>query len=280
MFDDLETIPEAVKSAGAHVCERCRGTGKYTYRNGMTYPCGKCRSTGRLHTSYEQRAKARASAAKTKAKKEFENINLFKEQEPVAFEWLMNAKGDFPRSLIESVAKWGTLTEKQLAAVYRCIARDNDRAEERKKQAKGDDVDLSAVFERFEIALEKGIKRPRMNVIGFKFSLAPAHGKNAGHLYVKDSHDEYLGKVSADGKLYRSRECTPEQVAGLQAIADDVLEAAKAYGQKHGQCSFCSRELSNKISIALSMGPICADNFGFPHDEGYARSVNPEAFED
>ena len=51
--------------------------------------------------------------------------------------------------------------------------------------------------------------------------------------------------------------------ARIAAAIANPAEAAKAHGQRTGECSVCGRELTNKDSRALGIGPICAERFGF-----------------
>ena len=281
MFEDLEidikSVPVARHATQQHKCDKCHGTGvfHFGYHNPRSGKCHACNGRGSFATSSQHRAKARAGAANRRAKKVVNHLELFAEQQPAAHQWLTSARGDFAASLLESVRKYGSLTERQLSAVHNIIAKDNAPKPVIKPAAV---LNLAPVFERFKIAQSKGIKRPKMNVIDFQFSLAPEHGRNAGHLYVK-SGEQYVGKVSGEGEFFRAREISDDQVEALKVISQDVLLAARAYGQKHGQCSMCRRSLTNEVSIALAMGPVCADNWGFPHDLATAKAKNPEFFE-
>ena len=280
MFDDLAkgniaTAPTARSGSANHKCPRCRGTGCYTYRNGETYPCGKCRSTGYLKSSPEQRIRARANSAKAKIKMADDNLALFAEQQPVAAAWLKSATGNFAESLLAGVRKYGSLTEKQLATVYRIIADDEDRRAARERKASQTQLDMSDLLHRFHLALQAGIKRPKINTGDLLFSLAPPNGKNAGHVYVKGEKDDwgdrpYLGKVSPDGRFYPSRECVADVQARISEIGSDVVRSAKAHGAQHGNCCFCGRGLKTDASVSNGYGPDCADNYGLPW------SVRPE----
>lgn len=47
---------------------------------------------------------------------------------------------------------------------------------------------------------------------------------------------------------------------------DDPYAAATAYGLQTGVCSCCSccgRELTNKLSVELGIGPVCREKFGW-----------------
>jgi len=51
--------------------------------------------------------------------------------------------------------------------------------------------------------------------------------------------------------------------ARVLAVASDPKAAATAYGQRTGSCSCCGRELTNKESIDLGTGQMCAGKFGW-----------------
>ncbi len=125
----------------------------------------------------------------------------------------------------------------------------------------GEAIDVSKIATAFSVAFGNGIKRPKLRLGDFHFSRAPDTGRNAGSIYVKQ-RDEYLGKVTA-GRFLPIRECGTDRAAQVIAVASDPAAAAKAFGQRTGSCSCCGRELTNKESIDLGIGPICAENFGW-----------------
>ena len=49
----------------------------------------------------------------------------------------------------------------------------------------------------------------------------------------------------------------------VSVIAENPRDAAIRYGQRTGSCACCGRALSNKQSIDLGIGPICAEKWGF-----------------
>lgn len=122
---------------------------------------------------------------------------------------------------------------------------------------------LSAAFDR---AKEKGLRFPKMYLLGgdtkLVFSRAPDHGKNPGAIYVKESSNSgiYLGKI-ANGKFFKSFDCTRAQVDAVMAACADPENAAIAYGKTFGVCSCCGRDLTDPASVERGIGPICADNF-------------------
>lgn len=114
-------------------CPKCHGRGYINiYRRGGGYgqiperrDCFKCKGEGKLQfkTSPEARQKARAGAQRRSAAKAEAAVEAL----PQAIrEWLTSNNSDFAQSLLSAVRKYGSLTEKQEAAVYKCIARDED----------------------------------------------------------------------------------------------------------------------------------------------------------
>lgn len=122
-------------------------------------------------------------------------------------------------------------------------------------------INVGAIETAFEAARANGIKRPRLRLADFTFSRAPDTGKNAGSIYVKRK-DEYLGKVTA-GLFHATSAADAETRASVIEIASDPHNAAKAYGTRTGSCSCCGRELTNKESIDLGIGPVCREKFGW-----------------
>lgn len=271
MFDDLATrdlSSVTIKKAGYN-CPRCGGTGRYTYANGDTYKCGKCRGTGRLKTSPQQRIKARAYSAKAAIRRKEENVEEFGKREPAALAWLTGSNSDFAASLLEHVRKRGDLSPKQLSAVYQSIAREADWAKQREQKATQTQIDMTDLLDRFALALKAGIKRPKVNTGDLLFSLAPAHGRNAGCVYVKGEKDAYgdrpyLGKITPEGKFFAGPNVEDDVKQRIAEVGSDVVGSAKAHGAQHNNCCFCSRDLTTDESVSNGYGPICADRYGLP----------------
>ena len=272
MFEDLESDIATVETKKAgYKCHRCHGTGRYTYGfvNRRTVECGKCRGTGLLKTSPEQRLKARAYSATAAIRRKQENVAEFGKREPAALEYLANAKGDFYESLMEQVKKKGDLSPKQLQRVYEAIAREEDWAKQREQKATQTQINMGDLLDRFALALKAGIKRPKVNTGDLLFSLAPAHGNNAGHVYVKGEKDaygyrDYLGKITPEGKFFAGRGVEDDVKQRIAEVGADVVTAAKAHGAQHNNCCFCSRDLTTNESVSNGYGPICAERYGLP----------------
>lgn len=276
LADDLGAIyaPNSAPAAPVfrQLCGKCNGKGSvvfgYTYRH--TGECFACKGKGffEFRTSPEQRAKARAAAHARKERAQQENTaraDEWRAAHPIESEWLERAAArgfDFAASLSDALVKFGHLTEGQLAAVRKCIARDDERkAEQAQRAATAPAVSVAAIEAAFDNAKAAGIKRPKLRLDSFVFSPASAASANAGAVYVKQG-ETYLGKVLG-GKLFASRDCDNETRDRIVAVASDPQAAAIAYGKKFGKCSVCARELSDPASIERGIGPICAENYGW-----------------
>lgn len=255
-------------------CNKCGGSGRWgTYRVGQCFAC-KGKGYKEFKTDPAQRSKARASAYRAKAVKAqsvAEQALHWIEANPELAAW-MNAKRDrfdFAASMYEALHKYGGFSEKQLAAIQRLALADKEREAARKIEAENalkaapaiQGVD--AIEHAFGAARDAGIKKPKLRLAGFKFSPAPAHGKNAGAIYVVEhSSDQYLGKI-VGGKFVKAFSCQPVMAERVLEVAANPKEAAIAYGKQYGSCACCGRELSNPESVALGIGPICAGRFGW-----------------
>jgi hypothetical protein len=256
-----ETTPEFVEQ-----CPKCRGRGRFISYAGRD--CGRCFTCKGLGTkSFKSSPQARATARERTAQQPARRWEAFIAAQPAAAGWMMDKadRFEFARSMREAVEKYGDLTERQMQAVERCMARDVERdaarAEQRAQlQSRSEGVDASKIVAAFEQAKAKGLKYIQMQFKGLRMSRAPDSGKNPGAIYVKTHEAQYLGKIM-NGVFSPSRECTAGQQAAIVVIAADPEAAAKVYGLETGTCSCCGRELTNKLSIELGIGPICREKF-------------------
>ena len=256
-------------------CDKCRGTGRFVgYTGRVLGPCFTCEGKGirKFKTSPEARAARNANErrAEQKAQSLRENAQLWRETNRADWNWMSDKAEsfDFARSMVDALASYGTLTAKQHETVTRLRVRDEERNAARKVEAEqraanAPAVDASRIAEAFATAQGNGVKRPRMVLNGFKISLAPMTGRNAGALYVvRVEDDQYLGKIM-DGRFSRVRECDEATEARVVAVVNDPKGEAIAYGQRTGNCCICNRELTNHASIDAGIGPICAAKFGW-----------------
>jgi hypothetical protein len=256
-------------------CRKCDGYGQFrSYTGRPLGRCFACKGKGKqvYKTSPQERAKSAAKYHERKEQQVTSNWDSFVEAQPDVAAWMLaNPTFEFAVSLKAGVEKHGQLTERQLEAAQRCVAKSVARREQRQAEAqsRATDIDCTKIAEAFARAKVNGLKKPKMFVTGLKFSLAPDHGKNAGSIYVTgakgtaaDGERQYLGKIT--GNVYApTSEATPELIAKVVLVAADPGAAAKAYGLQVGECSCCGRELTDAESIKAGIGPVCATKYGF-----------------
>ena len=155
--------------------------------------------------------------------------------------------------MIDTIKKYGELSEKQLVAVQKGMAKVKEwEAKKNKPKAR---IDLTPIREKLAKGKEK-LKKPVIRAGDtFKFTFAPETGKNAGYVYVRH-HDQYIGKVAENGDFF-PYQATPEQITYLKEFAKDPIKELKTYGRNTGNCGLCGRGLSVKESVKRGYGPIC-----------------------
>lgn len=90
-----------------------------------------------------------------------------------------------------------------------------------------------------------------------------------GYIAIKVDN-VYVGKIqpyeSIEGMQYSFRMYQGSTILQheIESFCMNPLENAVAYGQAYSNCCFCGLELTNKASLQMGYGPICADNYGLP----------------
>jgi hypothetical protein len=236
-------------------CAGCGGTGVWRGRG----KCFACKGQGYFLTSERDRQNARQRAVVSKTKKLADTRAAFEEGHPGLAHTLVGMRdwNTFAGEMVDKLDQYGSLTEPQVAAVNRMLAKiaATRAAKQAERQAASQTVDLSPIRAMFEAARASGHKTPVYRAAGLVISRAPDYGKNPGALYVKTEDDEYLGKIL--GTSY-----TGKAAPALAAIAADPRGEAIKYGQRTGNCSCCGRLLTAENSVAAGIGPICAEKWG------------------
>jgi DNA-directed RNA polymerase subunit RPC12/RpoP len=281
-FDDFFTDPVELvaakgKPAVEYKCGQCGGTGRWSggrnqYGNS---DCHACKVKGFFKTSPKFRADTREKTATKKTDLLAAGIADFQAEYPESYSAMQKAFDDMQHdryadnffvSLYGSLHKYGSLTPNQLGAMHRALVRktEKDAAYQQSKVIRDEAalaVDLSSIKEMFDKAVANGYKRPAYRAEGLIINRAPDSGSNPGALYVKGADGTYFGKVT-DLKFLGVRAATEAGVdAKLLTIAADPKAAAVAYGRQTGVCSCCGRTLTDPVSIALGIGPICAERW-------------------
>lgn len=168
----------------------------------------------------------------------------YAENHPEIMAWLkaeIDNGNEFAGSLMGSIARYGSLSERQEAAVLRNL--------ESAKEMPTSDLDISSLKGYF--AVPDGDTRLKLRI--------RQPGKNSrwyGWTYVDDGA-EYgrrttYGKQAPDG-TYQGR-----LQDELRAILADPMAAQVAYGKLTGVCGRCGRILEDEASVAAGIGPVCA----------------------
>ena len=99
--------------------------------------------------------------------------------EPAAAAWIRTAQhtDQFARSLFIGLAKWGSLTPRQIEAARRSAERAATPAPT---------VDATAVRDALQRALDGGLKNPKLRLGDVVFSLAKVNSSHPGAVYMKD----------------------------------------------------------------------------------------------
>jgi hypothetical protein len=230
------------------------------YTRMVSKPCFTCKGKGKVGKRTVAAVKAKATREANLAAWRAENADLLR-QIAEHIEW-----HDFLRSLHEQ-AQDRILSENQVSAAWTSLGKIAARREEKRiaraaLQASGSGaVDVTAIEALFAKAVSNDIKRPIFRAEGLEISRAPAHGVNAGALYVKSEDDVYLGKILG-GVFHARSEAGTGTLTQLLAIAADPTEAAIKYGRRTGRCSCCGKGLVDPVSIRAAVGPVCAPKWG------------------
>lgn len=185
-----------------------------------------------------------------------QSVVRFKAEHPAEYQWIVSfPNSKFACDMLSAIKRWGSLTPNQLAACTKAAAR-------QKTEATGAvAIDVTKIEQALQSARSNGIKRPKLILNNFKFTMASATGSNPGAVYVREG-EEYLGKIM-NGKLICAEVCGDQRKQVIVELAANPMAAATAHGLRTGICSCCGRALTNKQSVELGIGPICAGKYGW-----------------
>jgi hypothetical protein len=265
------SMDAAFTRAYSDKCTKCRGTGLFVSWSGRVLGgCFVCKGKGEIFykTNAADRAAKRAQAADRKASLSEQSLANFAAEHPSEWAWIEGNRSSFAfaQSMHDAITKWNGLTANQLAACTRAAEKVAARQADRAAAVEAAPViDMTKIEAAFAAARSSGLKSLKLRIGDLVISPAKATSANAGALYVKSKgsfdNSTYFGKIMG-GKFLKSRDCDAATEALIITAATDPLAAAIAYGRATGQCSCCGRELTNKISIDLGIGPVCRAKWG------------------
>lgn len=246
-------------------CDACKGSGRFVrgFYNPRDYgPCHKCKGTGVLKTDPETRAKQK----KARVDKKKAALGEYIAAHTPEYTWVVSNMNrfDFASSMATAIKQYGSWTEGQLAAIAKCMARDEVRAQEkaaRKPDAQVAGAGLDRMLQAFAAASASGLRNPKFRVGNYAFSPAKPGSANAGCIYVKRD-GVYVGRIAPAGGFFASRDAAPDDRGQIEQICADPLAAAVLHGKQTGHCACCGLELTNEESVRLGIGPICREKWG------------------
>lgn len=254
-------------------CQKCGGTGNFRgYTGRLLGRCFACKGQGYklFKTSAEDRAHNRETGRARKLAAQRAGVEQFAAEHAAEYAYLKafmaapQGGAGFLAAMWDAIYKFGSLTERQLAAVQKFMARSQERraaAVSRAESAPSVAETINPLRESLLKAKASGLKYVRLTTPQFEFSLAKDSGKNPGCIYVK-AGETYLGKITPEGRLQTSRDGGARE-AEIVEVCKDPLAAAKLYGIQTGRCGCCGRELTDPESVAAGIGPVCAERYGW-----------------
>lgn len=114
----------------------------------------------------------------------------------------------------------------------------------------------------FSAAVANGVHHPKMTLGDYKISVAQKFLPSEIVLYIKDKNNIYTGKI-VNGEFIKATWMHEIIESDMKETLSDPLDAAIKHGRKTGNCCVCGRVLTNKHSIKMMIGPICAEKYGF-----------------
>jgi hypothetical protein len=131
-------------------------------------------------------------------------------------------------------------------------------------------IDASNILASLAEARAKGIKKPMLRLlmprdchIKIKYMSV---GKNAGGCWVT-SNDNLIGKIDDGGVFtFTGKPYTNDFICDvfefIESVNSDVKGSLESYGKMTNRCGCCGILLTNDLSVAIGIGPICRDKFG------------------
>lgn len=174
------------------------------------------------------------------------------------YEILSTLTSSFAQDLARKFVK---LSDKQYAWAVK-LSQDHLN---RQKELAEQNYDFNGILDSIEAAQSSGLKRIKLRF--WDVMIKPS--KYAGKMYVLSATEKQQGAYGLQPKYlgWITRTATSlrdsELIAMLENVAEDPAKAAKLHGMETGACCCCGRELTNRTSISLGIGPICAEKYGW-----------------
>lgn len=199
---------------------------------------------------------------------------------------------EFARSLVASVARYHSLSDKQLPHVKRLIAKATQPAPERQKITIGELDGIITLFDQAKrhimwpkIVLSMGHDADGNHYL-VKLSLAGDNARVPGSINVTEydaakklepEGQLWYGRILRDGQFEISPKVQNDEnakdnvefvVTQLREFSADPVGVATAHGKLTGNCCFCHLPLTDGRSTVVGYGPVCAKNWDLTWGNG------------
>jgi hypothetical protein len=176
----------------------------------------------------------------------------------------------FAYDMCDKERKGEYMSQAQVSWVYKMAEEQREAEQATDEAAPVREVDASNILASLAEARAKGIKKPVLRLlmprdchIKVKYM---STGKNAGGCWVT-SNDNLIGKIDDGGVFtFIGKPYTDNFICEvfefIEATNADPKAALESYGRITSSCGCCGLPLTNKVSIALGIGPICLDKYG------------------
>lgn len=136
---------------------------------------------------------------------------------------------------------------------------------------------ISGLLELFGRLSESGLKHPKIVLqtddgSPVVLKMAGERSSTPGAIHVTDGgpygDNIWYGRLMRDGQWNENRRLAPDQMASvntlLAAMGDNPAEIASKFGRVTGNCFLCAKKLTDKRSIEVGYGKVCAKRAGLP----------------
>lgn len=198
-------------------------------------------------------------------------------------------KRDFANSLLDQAVARGDLSQNQWHWVLK-LTEMADHAPTAPAQAAAPAANFKQIVDMLTKAATGRERLPSFLILAegnveLKVKLAGATSRHPGSVNVTWSgqrepgtdRDIWFGRILTDGTWDRGAKCTANVTAALRAFCADPAAAAKAFGDATKVCCFCAKALTDRRSVAVGWGPVCAEKFSLPWGEVEAPALACEA---
>jgi hypothetical protein len=170
-------------------------------------------------------------------------------------------KNSFVQSLVAQFTTKGSLSEKQWVWV--------DKLTNEAKPAAKEDASVPGLWAAFSTAAHLDNEWPQVQVLAGEGRVRLMLCKGAKGDYLKLSYTEaakakgfdwaYVGIALPDDSIRRkgAHRAFDAIIDALSEFGDDAVGALAVFGKTTGICGCCGRTLTDPVSIALGVGPIC-----------------------